>query len=124
MNLLLDTNVLLWWLTGNARLSAKIHRAISEADGVYVSAISVWEIEIKKSRRNLEAPDDLEDVLPARGLRPLNVTLAHAVTAGRLPPHHSDPFDRMLVAQAINEQLTLVTADRILANYEAETLIT
>jgi PIN domain nuclease of toxin-antitoxin system len=117
LNLLLDTNVLLWWLMDNPSLSARARQAILEADLVYVSPASFWEIEIKKARGNLDAPERLADVALARGLRPLPITIAHAVTAGRLPEIHHDPFDRMLVAQAIDESLTLLTADRVLARY-------
>lgn len=122
MNLLLDTNVLVWWLLKSKRLSQNAFRLIAECDLVFVSAVSVWEIEIKRSRGNLDAPDDLERALGQRGIRPLPVTFAHATAAGRLPPVHRDPFGRMLVAQAIAESLTLLTADPALARYGCRTI--
>ena len=110
MNVLLDTNVLVWWLLQSERLSPNALRTILESDRAFVSAVSIWEVEIKRSRGNLDAPGNLEHILAERGVRPLPVTFAHATAAGRLPPIHRDPFDRMLVAQAIAESLTLLTA--------------
>lgn len=123
MNILLDTNVLVWWLLGSTRLSAKARRAIADCDALWVSAISVWEIEIKRARGNLEAPDDLEATLRGRGVRPLAVTFAHGIAAARLPPIHRDPFDRMLVAQAGLESLMLATSDALLRRYDDRVLV-
>jgi len=117
LNLLLDTHVLLWWLADSPRLSRSGRTAIAASDLTYVSAASAWEIEIKKSLGKLFAPDDLEATLSAYHLRPLPVTVAHAIAAGRLPRHHGDPFDRMLIAQAKLESLTLVTRDGRLKDY-------
>ncbi len=123
MNLLLDTNVLLWWLMDSRLLTARARRAILDADTVHVSPASFWEIEIKKARGNLDAPDQLAEVAIARGLRPLPITIAHAVAAGRLPDIHRDPFDRMLIAQAQLESLTLATADALLRRYHDRVLV-
>lgn len=120
MNVLLDTNVLVWWLLESERLSKKAYRTIAEGDLVFVSAVSVWEIEIKRARGNLDAPDNLERTLKERGIRPLPITFAHASAAGRLSPIHRDPFDRMLVAQALTESLPLLTADPVFARYGCE----
>ena len=117
MNLLLDTHILLWWLADSPRLSKRARRAIEESGAVFVSAVSAWEIELKRTRGLLRAPDNLEATLRARDLRPLSLTVAHAVAAGRLPLYHRDPFDRMLVAQASLESLTLLTADKQQAVY-------
>ena len=117
MNLLLDTHILLWWLADSPRLSKRARRAIEESGAVFVSAVSAWEIELKRTRGLLRAPDNLEATLRARDLRPLSLTVAHAVAAGRLPLYHRDPFDRMLVAQASLESLTLLTVDKQQAAY-------
>jgi PIN domain nuclease of toxin-antitoxin system len=87
-----------------------------------VSAATAWEIEIKRALGKLDAPDDLADALAAGGYRPLPVSILHATIAGRLPPHHRDPFDRMLVAQAKLEGLTIVTGDRRIAGYDVPVL--
>jgi len=123
MNLLLDTHVLLWWLEDNPVLSDKARAAISDGKrGVFVSAASAWEIAIKKALGKLEAPDDLEAALPANAFQALPISMAHALTAGALPAYHGDPFDRMLVAQAMLENLTLVTRDENIARYNVPVL--
>ncbi len=123
MNLLLDTHVLLWWLADNPRLSAKARRAIQDCATIYVSAASAWEIEIKKARGKLSAPDNLEATLRVYELTPLSVTVGHAVAAARLPLLHNDPFDRLLIAQASIESLTLLTVDRQLMAYGVPVLL-
>ena len=117
MNLLLDTHILLWWLGDSPRLSKKARRAIEESEAVFVSAVSAWEIELKRARGLLRAPDNLEATLRARDLQTLSLTVPHAIAAGRLPLYHRDPFDRMLVAQASLESVTLLTADKQQAAY-------
>ncbi len=123
MNLLLDTHILIWWMADSRRLSKKARATIEESGIVYVSAVSAWEIETKRARGLLEAPDDLEVVVRARDLKSLSLTMAHAVAAAHLPPYHRDPFDRMLVAQAQAESLTLMTHDSYLPQYGIATLI-
>ena len=119
MNLLLDTHVLLWWLADDPGLSEKQRSAIADpANVVYVSAASAWEIAIKKALGKLIAPNDLRAALVASELEQLPVTVAHAEAVGGLPPHHRDPFDRMLIAQAGVEDLTVVTGDPVFAQYE------
>ena len=117
MRLLLDTHALLWWLSDDARLGKTAAAAIAEADLVAVSAASAWEIGIKQASGKLAGPDDLQAELATNGFTELPVTVAHALAAGALPPHHADPFDRMLVAQSRLEGLTLVTRDDRLAAY-------
>lgn len=87
-----------------------------------MSAATAWEIEIKRALGKLDAPDDLADALAAGGYRTLPVSLEHAVLAGRLPPRHRDPFDRMLVSQAKLEGLTIVSGDRRIAEYDVPVL--
>lgn len=100
------------------RLSDRAQEALRDGgNDVFASAVGVWEIEIKRALRKLEAPDDLIGVLTATGFEPLPISLSHATRAGSLPPHHRDPFDRMLIAQAELEVLTIVTRDARFAAY-------
>ena len=117
MRLLLDTHALLWWLDDDARLDPSAADAIADADVVAVSAASAWEIAIKQAIGKLTGPEDLSAQLSTNGFTELPVTVAHALAAGALPPHHSDPFDRMLVAQSLLEGLVVVTRDERLADY-------
>jgi len=117
VRLLLDTHALLWWLADEG-LTTQARDAIADpANLVAVSAASAWEISIKKALGKLTAPDDLERQLQAGGLTPLPITIAHGTAAGRLPRHHEDPFDRMLIAQAFAEGLTIVTRDKRFDDY-------
>ena len=117
MKLLLDTHALLWWLAGAEHLARPAHDAIAETQVVVVSAASAWEIGIKQALGKLTGPDDLEAEMVTNGFTPLDMSMRHALTAARLPPHHDDPFDRMLVAQALVEGLTLVSRDQRLGAY-------
>lgn len=117
MNLLLDTHVLLWWLQDSSRLSQPVRKRIRGAARIYVSAATAWEVSIKKALGKLDAPDDLRRALAACHFDELPITVAHALAAGALPHHHEDPFDRLLVAQAKAEDLTLLTADKRLEPY-------
>lgn len=119
MNLLLDTNVLLWWLADSPRLSHGARKMIASSTVVYVSAATTWEIGIKRAIGKLNAPENLEEELSASHLVPLAITVAHSIAAARLPRHHDDPFDRMLIAQSALESLTLATSDQRLKNYGA-----
>lgn len=123
LNLLLDTHILLWWLTDSRKLNKKARTLIENAQSIWVSAVSAWEIESKRSQGLLDAPADLEAVIAGNGFCALAMTIPHAITAGRLPLHHRDPFDRLLVAQASEEQLTLLTHDGMLARYQVPILV-
>jgi PIN domain nuclease of toxin-antitoxin system len=117
VRLLLDTHALLWWLADEG-LNAQAREAIADpANFVAVSAASAWEISIKKALGKLAAPDDLEQQVQDGGFEALPISLAHGVAAGLLPRHHDDPFDRMLIAQAIAEGLTIVTRDKRFDDY-------
>jgi PIN domain nuclease of toxin-antitoxin system len=117
MRLLLDTRALLWWLADEG-LGAQARDAIADpANPVFVSAASAWEISIKKALGKLTAPDDLEHQVHSGGFLPLPVSIAHGVAAGQLARHHDDPFDRMLIAQAQAEGLTIVTRDKRFGDY-------
>jgi PIN domain nuclease of toxin-antitoxin system len=120
--LLLDTHVFLWWRSEPSRLADEVRSRIATADIVFVSSVSAWEAAIKASLGRLELPDTIEAGVLASGFEKLLITFSHAERAGGLPPHHRDPFDRMLVAQAQAEDLTLVTHDRLLKPYDVEIL--
>jgi PIN domain nuclease of toxin-antitoxin system len=122
MRLLLDTHVLLWWLADDPALSKQARGLIANEPEVFVSAASAWEIAIKRALGKLEAPDDLLPALEAGGLRRLPIDFEHAAVAGTLPLHHDDPFDRMLVAQAQQEALTLLTSDTRISRYAVTVL--
>lgn len=113
----MDTHILLWWLAESPKLSKTVKTKIADAEIVYVSAASAWEMAIKTAVGKLKAPDDLEEQLPRHNFEQLPVSVSHALAVAKLPRHHTDPFDRMLVAQASLESLTLVTADPQLAAY-------
>ena len=111
MSLLLDTHVVLWWLDGT-RLGAEVTDRIADpSELVVVSAASIWEASIKAALGKLETPEALSRAVVDEGFEPLPITFDHAERAGALPPHHRDPFDRMLAAQALIEGLTIVTHD-------------
>ncbi|HEX9727898.1 MAG TPA: type II toxin-antitoxin system VapC family toxin [Gemmatimonadales bacterium] len=118
MRLLLDTHVLIWWDEG-ARLSAAARRAIREADQVYVSAVSGWEIAIKTALGRLRPTRTAADAVVDSAFEELPVRLRHAETLGRLASDrdHRDPFDRMLAAQALAEGLIVVTRDPAFERY-------
>ena len=123
MRLLLDTHVLLWWLANDPALASEGKSAIADPGTiVFVSAASAWEIGIKQALGKLEAPNDLENRVEVNRFEPLPITISHAYSAGTLPRHHDDPFDRMLVAQALAEGLTIVTRDSRLSPYDVSTL--
>ncbi len=107
---------MLIWLA-EQRLSVEALRTIADAEVVYVSAATVWEIEIKRALGRLDSPGDIVQRVDESGYERLEITFEHASEAGRLPLLHGDPFDRMLVAQARQEGLTLVTADGQLGRY-------
>ena len=118
MNLLLDTHVLLWWLDNNPTLSKKAKAAIANGKNiVFISAVVVWEIRIKQALGKLEIPKNFRKVLDSQPFEMLDITVEHAHVVGDLSAHHQDPFDRMLVAQAKVEHLTLVTRDIRLKKY-------
>ena len=118
MRLLLDTHVILWWLDDSKRLSAQARRWIENPENtIFISAASIWEIRIKQALGKVRLPNSFQQALEQSGFEMLTVNAAHAHAIGRLPPLHRDPFDRMLLAQATVEGLTLVTADDEVAAY-------
>jgi len=117
--LLLDTNALIWTLTKPDRLAKAAREAIrDEGNRIFVSVVSPWEMAIKESQGGLRCPDDLETQLERMRFALLPVSVQHATAIGSLPRHHGDPFDRMLIAQAQIEGLTIVTSDRQIQRYQ------
>ena len=122
MKLLLDTHAFLWWRADDRRLPKPAREAIADASVVFVSAATAWEAAIKAALGRLDYPDTIEAGAEASGFEKLAISFAHAERAAQLPAHHHDPFDRMLVAQAEIEDLTLVTNDQRIARYDVPLL--
>ncbi len=123
MSYLLDSHVLLWWLQDSPRLGAKVRGKLTDPNArVFVSAASVWEIGIKQALGKLQTPELVVDLLQDEGFEPLAITVQHAQEAACLPPLHRDPFDRMLIAQARADRLTLVTHDEAIQIYDVNVL--
>lgn len=124
MSLLLDTHPFVWFLVDHKRIPDRLLKKLTDpARIVYISAVAVWEATIKTGLGKLSLPlDDLEATIAAAGFAVLPVTAAHALEVRHLPPLHRDPFDRLLVAQARHERLTLVTRDAAIRSYPVDTL--
>jgi PIN domain nuclease of toxin-antitoxin system len=121
MNLLVDTHAFLWFMAGDRRLSKRARRAIDNSEGEWwLSAASVWELSIKSSLGRVMLPATVDEYFSEKvrqGLRILAVDWTHAAAVERLPFHHRDPFDRLLVAQAQSERLAIVTKAPVFAKY-------
>ena len=123
MRLLLDSHVIVGWALYPGRLRAATRAAIVAPENeVIISAASVWELGLKISRQKLSLPNNYAATLLADGLHELPVSIAHAQRAMSLPPLHGDPFDRLLIAQALAEGLLLVTSDQVIQGYDVPTL--
>jgi PIN domain nuclease of toxin-antitoxin system len=121
--LLLDTHAFLWWNADDPALGPNARTAIADSGNiVFVSAATAWEIATKRESGKLDAPGDIVDWIRQGGFTEIAIELEHAVLSAELPKHHRDPFDRLLVAQAAIEELTLVTADAEIVKYSIETL--
>jgi PIN domain nuclease of toxin-antitoxin system len=117
LNLLLDSHIVLWWLSDDQRLSRKARRLIERADEVFVSAATTWELAVKASLGKLRMPEGFLEVVEAQGFTHLPITPLHALAVQSLPWHHRDPFDRILLAQATVEGLGLMSVDEALTTY-------
>ncbi|MET8146740.1 type II toxin-antitoxin system VapC family toxin [Actinoplanes sp. NPDC049668] len=122
MTLLLDTHIALWAITGDAALGEEFLDRLRHDPDIFLSPVSLWEITIKQATGKLAGPAGLAEQVRDMGFSELPVSHVHAIAAGRLPPHHRDPFDRMLVAQAITEGFTLVSRDESIALYDVDIL--
>jgi PIN domain nuclease of toxin-antitoxin system len=115
---LIDTRVFLWSVSGDPRLTQAVRDRLLDAEAVFVSAASIWEIAIKVHLGKLHADvSQLVDAIPSSGFQELPVWARHTAAVATLPPHHGDPFDRLLLAQAVTEPLRLMTADRVISMY-------
>ncbi|MCA8036961.1 type II toxin-antitoxin system VapC family toxin [Burkholderia semiarida] len=125
MRLLFDTHIFLWMVANNPKLSMRARSLIDSAEEVFISSASIWEVAIKAGKGKLDVDvDRLVDKLRASRYRELPVRATHGAAVRHLPPHHGDPFDRLLVAQAWCEPLLLVTADSHLAQYGESQILT
>ena len=124
MAYLLDTHIFLWWAEDSSQLSRGIRCLLADPGNViHISAASAWEISVKRALSRIQIRDDeVRFAIAENGFRTLTITIDHALRAGALPAHHRDPFDRMLIAQALLADLTLITADRSLSAYEVDFL--
>ncbi|NJP25690.1 type II toxin-antitoxin system VapC family toxin [Microbispora sp. SCL1-1] len=122
MRMLLDTHVVLWWLSDDPTLADEIKSMIEEEPEVFVSPATLWEVAIKQSIGKLVAPDDLVERIRDSEFRELPIRFGHTIEAGRLPLLHRDPFDRLLIAQARHEGLSLVTRDGRIPKYDVHVL--
>jgi len=128
VKLLVDTNILLWWFLRSDRLRDKVRANLAHAaNDVFASAVSTWEIAVKSAIGRLSLPGEPGQYLPDRfrraQIQELPITAAHTYGVFSLPHHHADPFDRLLIAQAQLEGMTIVTADRTFKKYDVRTLI-
>ena len=118
MKLLLDTHAALWWLADDDRIGEEVIRHLTDdTNQVLISAVVIWEVAIKRSLGKLDAPEGLAPTMLGAGAQPLPVTLEHAAAVEKLPWRHPDPFDRMLVAQALTEEAAIVSRDEPLSEY-------
>lgn len=127
MRAMLDTHTFLWWIIDNPQLSSRVREIISNSDNIiFLSAVSGWEIAIKAKLGKLLLPENPEsfisEQLAVNAINPLPLQMSHALHVYRLPDHHRDPFDRMLVAQAQLEKLPILTVDPQIAQYSVETI--
>ncbi len=123
MRVLLDTHALLWALADDERLSPSAREVIvDETNDVLVSVVSVWEIAVKRALGRLEAPDNLQSVVAEAGFLQRLVLFGDCKRLSKLPPIHRDPFDRMLVCQALEEGIPVVTLDPMIASYPVQTI--
>ena len=126
MRLLLDTHIFLWYITGNERITPSLRQAIAYCDAAFLSVVSLWEVAVKYNLGKLPLPERpfpwLSLQRQEHGLESLPLDESAVRHLDRLPPHHRDPFDRMLICQAIERRLQVVTADSIFSRYDLELL--
>ncbi|MEP2776587.1 MAG: type II toxin-antitoxin system VapC family toxin [Luteolibacter sp.] len=123
MRILLDSHALLWWMGDPAKLTPTARAAIANPENeVFASAVSIWEIGLKRSKGKLVIPDNFADFLPENGITSLPFSAAHAQASVLLPTIHGDPFDRALIAQCQLESLTFATRDAVMADYNIAVL--
>ena len=127
MRYLLDTHIFLWWNLGNPQLSDRVVGIISDGNNeIFLSAVSAWEIAIKVAKKKLTIPEEPVRFVPSRmqlhGFQPLPIQVHHATRVHDLPMHHTDPFDRLLIAQSQIESMPLISVDTDIRRYELEVI--
>jgi PIN domain nuclease of toxin-antitoxin system len=123
VTLLLDTSAFIWWVTDDSRLGPRARAAVADPDRrVHVSAVSAWEIAIKRSLGKLAFDGDVGALVEGEDFAELPIRISHALESESLPLHHRDPFDRMLIAQSRHENLVLITGDRVFTRYDVDLL--
>ena len=120
---LLDTHILLWWLINSEKLSQKHLLLINNPDNlILVSTASIWEIVLKQATGKLNIPEDLSFILDDNNIEILDITMEHALQVKNLPLWHNDPLDRILIAQCMTENLTLITVDKLISKYDIKSI--
>lgn len=120
---LIDTHIFIWWMGKSTKLSKKLFDLLNNPHNIiFLSTISAWEIILKKDKGKLKVPYDIQGGIEASGFPVLTITLPHILGLQKLPPLHNDPFDRMLIAQAQEENLTLITTDKKMTQYDVSLL--
>jgi len=123
MKILLDTHVLLWWLQDSPQLPAKARKLIANPSHiVFISSASIWELRIKESLKKIKLPEDFTEVLQQEKFERLPIAHEHAHALKDLPEIHRDPFDRLLICQAMTEGMTILTHDDVFGRYEVSVL--
>jgi len=123
MNCLVDTRILLWWFEDPYKLSKKSRKIIENVENmVLISSAAIWEIVLKKKLGKLKAPDNLSALIKKEGFEQLNITHAHALMLAALKDYHSDPFDRIQIAQAMCENLSFITRDQAIFQYSIKVI--
>lgn len=118
MRYLIDTHIFIWWMERSSRLSKDIFDLLNNPQNkVFLSAASIWEIVIKKAKKKLKTPKDVEGGIKASGFIPINIEMLHVLEVEKLPIYHNDPFDRILISQARVENLTFITSDKKIWKY-------
>ena len=119
MNYLLDTHALIWWLADHQKLSPKAYKLISDINNqIFVSTASIWEIAIKSRLGKIETPENLLELIDEESFTILNISARDAWSIKDIVPHHQDPFDHLLISQAINENLKIITRDKFFDLYD------
>jgi len=120
---LIDTQIFIWWMEKSSRLSKDIFSFLNNSQNqIFLSIASVWEIVIKKAKKKLKTPKDVEGGIKASGFTPINIEMLHVLGIEKLPMYHNDPFDRILIAQSQAENLTFITRDKKIWKYKVAVL--
>lgn len=120
---LLDTHIFIWAMEDSKRLPQTIKSTITNSDNkIYISVATIWEISIKTAIKKMKLSFDIETSIQKTNLEVLPIQISHVLKTGKLPPHHSDPFDRIIIAQALTEKFTLITIDPKIKKYKVKIL--